>query len=174
MDTPSTITAFISTQTAAMLTGKSVRTIHNWLESGAIDSKQVAAERIPGGMAQRINLLSMAAYIPFDLTDDFAECVVQADAGEANGALNVGTYFYKVGQHKIAVDWFESAAKKGNSDAMDLLSHCYIKGVGVDKNFAVGVQWLGKAAELGHMMAKVKINDLMHQNEELERKNKTR
>ncbi len=40
----------ISTQTAAMLTGKSVRTINNWLENGTITGSRVQVDRGPGGL----------------------------------------------------------------------------------------------------------------------------
>ena len=78
--------------------------------------------------------------------------------GDATTTLtDAGTYFYKSKEYKIAVGWFEVAAKKGCADAMDLLSMCYINGIGVGKNHALGIQWLGKAAALGHSVAKVKL-----------------
>ena len=160
MDTPHHSPIFVSTQTAALLTDKSVRTIHNWLESGVITGKDVPAAHIPGGLMRRIDLSSIAANVPTEMTDEFLECVRKADAGDADGTNNVGTYFYRSKEYKIAVTWFEAAAKKGHADAMELLSMCYINGIGVEKNHALGIQWIGKAAALGHSVAKAKLQAL--------------
>ena len=160
MDMPNHSPIFVSTQTAALLTGKSVRTIHNWLESGVIRGKDVQAAHIPGGLMRRIDLSSIAANVPTEMTDEFRECVRQVDAGDADGMNNVGTYFYRSKEYKIAVTWFEAAAKKGHADAMELFSMCYINGIGVEKNHALGIQWLGKAAALGHSVAKAKLQAL--------------
>ena len=46
MDMPRHSPIFVSTQTAALLTGKSVRTIHNWLESGVVMGRAVPAAHI--------------------------------------------------------------------------------------------------------------------------------
>ncbi|MBU2857962.1 sel1 repeat family protein [Acidithiobacillus ferrooxidans] len=151
---------FVSTQTAAQLTGKSVRTIHNWLESGGILGKEVKAAHIPGGLMRRIDLSSIGANVQTEMTDGFLECVRQADAGDADGMNNVATYFYRSKEYRIAVGWFEAAAKKGHADAMELLSMCYVNGLGVEKNQVLGVQWLGKAAALGHSVAKAKLQAL--------------
>lgn len=160
MDTPRHSPIFVSTQTAALLTGKSVRTVHNWLESGVILGKDMQAAHIPGGLMRRIDLSSIAANVPTEMTDAFLECVRQADAGNADGRNNVGTCFYRSKEYKIAVGWFEAAAKNGHADAMELLSMCYINGIGVEKNHALGIQWLGKAAALGHSVAKAKLQAL--------------
>ena len=148
---------FVSTQTSALLTGKSVRTIHNWLESGVVMGRAVPAAHIPGGQMWQIDLSSIIANVQTEMTDEFLECVRRADAGDAKEMNNVGTCFYKSVEYKIAVSWFEAAAKKGHPDAMELLSMCYINGIGVEKDHARGIQWLGKAAALGHSVAKVKL-----------------
>ena len=82
---------FVSTQAAALLTGKSVRTIHNWLESGVIMGKAVPATHIPGGQMWQIDLSSIAANVQTEMTDEFLECVRRADAGDAKEMNNVGT-----------------------------------------------------------------------------------
>ena len=151
---------YISTQTAALLAGKSVRTINNWLESGSISGKRVHAERGPGGLMWEIDLASMAAYIPMDMADACVQEITRAEAGDADGMNNVGTYFYAANACKIAAVWFEAAAKKGHADAMEWLSICHLNGIGVEKNHALGIQWLGKAAALGHSVAKAKLRAL--------------
>ena len=153
-------TVNISTQTAAMLTGKSVRTINNWLENGTITGSRVQVDRGPGGLMWQIGLFGIAAHIPIDLTADSITEIARADAGDADGINNVGTCFYRSKEYRIAVGWFEAAAKKGHADAMELLSMCYVNGLGVEKNQVLGVQWLGKAAALGHSVAKAKLQAL--------------
>lgn len=160
MDVSRKPSSYISTQTAALLAGKSVRTINNWLESGSLSGKRVHAERGPGGLMWKIDLSSMAAYIPMDMTDACVREIMQAEAGDADSMNNVGTYFYAANARKIAAEWFEVAAKKGHADAMELLSMCYINGIGVGKDHALGIQWLGKAAALGHSVARVKLQSL--------------
>ena len=161
MNTSNHAPLFISTQTAALLTGKTVRTIHNWLESGSIEGKSVHAAHLPGGQIVRIDVASMAKYIPTALTDEFLTCVKNAEMGDAQETTNVGTYFYKSADtQKIAVNWFELAAKRGNADAMAWLWDSYYHGYGVEPDFAVAIQWLGKAAKQGSTMAQAIVDGL--------------
>jgi TPR repeat protein len=152
---------FISTQTAALLTGKTIRTIHNWLESGSIKGKAIEAGHLPGGQLVRIDVSSMAEQIPTELTSEFIESVKNAEAGDAQETTNVATYFYRSpATQKIAVNWFELAAKRGNADAMNWLWDSYYHGYGVEPDFAVAIQWLGKAAKQGSMMAQATVEGL--------------
>ena len=151
---------FISTQTAALLTGKTIRTIHNWLESGSIKGKAIEAGHLPGGQLVRIDVSSMAEQIPTELTSEFIESVKNAEAGDAQETTNVATYFYKPDTYKIALNWFELAAKRGNADAMNWLWDSYYHGYGVEPDFAVAIQWLGKAAKQGSMMAQATVEGL--------------
>ena len=151
---------FISTQTAALLTGKSVRTIHNWLESDSIKGKVIEASHLPGGQMVRIDVFSMAEHIPAELTDEFIESVKKAEAGDAQETTNVAIGFSMSGAHKIAATWFELAAKRGHADAMNWLWDSYYRGYGVEPDFAIAIQWLGKAAKEGSMMAQATVEDL--------------
>ena len=161
MNTSSHAPLFISTQTAAWLTGKTIRTIHNWLESGSIEGKSIHAGHLPGGQIVRIDLISMAKHIPTELTDEFLESVKNAETGDAQETTNVATYFYKSADtQKIAVSWFELAAKRGNADAMNWLWDSYYHGYGVEPDFAVAIQWLGKAAKHGSIMAQATVEGL--------------
>lgn len=157
---PSGTAIFISTQTAALLTGKTIRTIHNWLEAAEIAGKNVPAGHIPGGAAKKIDLFSLSEHILLPLTDELVEWIKLADAGNAEALKMVGLSFHKVGDYPLAVAWFEAAAKKGEVDAMDLLSWHYINGSGVEKNIPTGVLWLAKAAEQGLPTALIKLQAL--------------
>lgn len=150
----------VCTQTAALLTGKTDRTIINWLESGAVKGKTVHAGHLPRGQTWKIDLSSMAEHIPTELTGEFIESVKKAEAGDARETTNVAIYFSRSGAHKIAVHWFELAAKRGDADAMNWLWDCYYHGYGVEPDFAVAIQWLGKAAKQGSAMAQAIVEGL--------------
>jgi hypothetical protein len=161
MNTSDPTALYIGTQTAALLTGKTVRTIHNWLESGAIEGKVVHAGHLPGGQLVRINLASLAKHIPVMVTDEFLECVKSAEEGDAQATTNVATYFYdNPDTQKIAVNWFELAAKRGSADAMHWLWDSYYHGYGVEPDFAIAIQWLGKAAQQGAVLAQGVVEGL--------------
>lgn len=150
----------VCAQTAALLTGKTDRTIINWLESGAIKGMTVPAGHLPRGQTWKIDLSSMAEHIPTELTGEFMESVQKAEAGDARETTNVATYFSMSGADKIAVSWFELAAKRGDADAMNWLWDSYYHGYGVEPDFAIAIQWLGKAAKQGSMMAQSTIESL--------------
>lgn len=151
---------FISTQSTAMLTGKTVRTVHNWLESGVIQGKKMSANHLPGGMLRQIDLSSVESHICIALTPELIDCIQQADRGEATALKLVGIAFSAEQQHTIAVPWLEAAAKKGEVDAMDLLYWHYLNGEGVPKDASLALQWLAKAAEQGLPTAKIKLRHL--------------
>lgn len=165
MSNPSTssdqATFFVSTQTAALLTGKTIRTIHNWLESGSIAGRSVHVDHLPGGQIVQIDVASLAKHIPVALTDAFLDSLKSAEGGDAQETTNVGTYFYQsAATQKIAVHWFELAAKRGDADAMAWLWDSYYHGYGVEADFATALQWLGKAAKQGSRLAQALVEGL--------------
>ena len=160
MTTPDDLSLFIGTQTAALLTGKTIRTVINWLESGMIRGKAIHARHLPHGQIWKVDISSMTGQIPTELTDAFLACVKKAEAGDAQETTNVATYFYKPDTYKIALNWFELAAKRGDADAMEWLWDIYYRGAGVEPDFAIAIQWLGKAAKQGSLMAQAMIENL--------------
>lgn len=162
----------IGTKTAAMLTGKTIRTIINWVESGAIHGKAIPVGHLPHGQIWKIDMASLAEYIPTELTDEFLEHVKAAEKGDAMETTCVATYFYKPGSYPIALDWFALAAKRGDADAMTWLWDSYYKGVGVEPDFAIAVKWLGTAAEHGSLLAITVLEALRKMNETLREQQK--
>jgi len=154
-------TYYIRSPTAAMLIGKSIRTVHNWMENGCIEGKRIPYPDIPAGFAQLINLPSMQPLIPFPMTDAIMESISKADNYNYEEMVKVGLLFYEVKRFKIAADWFTCAAKHNNNEAMLLLSDFFIRGLGVKQSHAIGLQWLGKSSENGNMRATEKINNLL-------------
>lgn len=151
---------FIGTSTAALLTGKSVRTIHNWLESGEIQGKEVAGARIPGRFVRQVDLNSLKPHICISLNPELMDWIQQADNGDVTALKMVGIAFSAEQHHAIAAPWLEAAAKKGEVDAMDLLYWHYLNGEGVAQNSAMAMQWVAKAAEHGLPSAKIKLKQL--------------
>ena len=170
MATDNTFT--VGTKTAAMLTGKTIRTIINWVESGEIKGEATPVSHLPHGQIWKIDILSLAGHIPTDLTGAFIESVQKAEVGDAQETTNVATYFYKAGTYQIALDWLELAAKRGDADAMTWLWDSYYKGVGVEPSFAIAVKWLGTAAEHGSKIAITVLEDLRKMNDALREQQK--
>lgn len=151
---------YISAHTTSMLVGKSVRTVHNWLESGVIQAKSVNAAHLPSGTLRQINLFDIESYICMPLNPELVDWIQQADGGDAAALKKVGIAFVVEHHNTIAVPWIEAAAKKGDVDAMDLLSWHYLNGAGVAKDHSIAIQWLAKAAERGLPSAKMKLKQI--------------
>ncbi|MGC9129154.1 MAG: hypothetical protein ACP5GA_10565 [Acidithiobacillus sp.] len=151
----------ISTQTAALLTGKSVRTLQRWADEGHIRGLEKDGERRgAGGVKLLIELPSLIPHLSLALDAERMATIVAADTGAADALREVGLYFLAEDQAATALLWLEAAAAKGDSDAMDWLSRCYFQGVGVESNVALGLKWLGEAAARGHTLALQKIQAL--------------
>jgi TPR repeat protein len=152
----------VSTPTAARLTGKNRRTIINWLETGTAKGNSHLSSHLPQGQSWQVDLFSIAEHIHLALTDAFLEDVKKSEAGDTLAMVHIALCFYNTDQQKIAADWFDVAAKAGNTEAMEWLWEMYYKGQGVEKNLPVAIQWLGKAAEQGSLLAQVAISVLQH------------
>ena len=85
--------------------------------------------------------------------------VLRADAGDADAQSDIGQLFSNAGKHKCALYWFQQAAQKGNSDAMQWLGRCYISGEGVPKDDNLGIMWIAKAAAHGHVIAQAQMSN---------------
>lgn len=151
---------FISTQTTGLLIGKTARTVQNWIESGTIQGKTLDTTHLPGGRRWQIDLFDIESHICIPLNPELVDWIQQADGGDAEALKKVGIAFVVEHYDTIAVPWLEAAAKKGNVDAMDLLSWHYLNGVGITKDHAIAIQWLAKAAEHGNPIAKLKLKKL--------------
>ncbi|MBU2842301.1 tetratricopeptide repeat protein [Acidithiobacillus thiooxidans] len=160
MDRLRHIPVFISTQTTALLMGKTARTVQNWIEAGTIQGKPLDTTHLPGGRRWQINLFDIESYICIPLNQELVDWIQQADTGDAKALKLVGIAFSAEQHHAIAVPWIEAAAKKGEVDAMDLLSWYYLNGAGVAQDHSIAMQWLAKAAKHGLPTAKVKLQKL--------------
>ncbi|MDX5934929.1 tetratricopeptide repeat protein [Acidithiobacillus thiooxidans] len=160
MDKPPHTPVFISTQTTALLMGKTARTVQNWIEAGTIQGKSVDTTHLPGRRIWQINLFDIESYICIPLNQELVDWIQQADTGDLKALKLVGIAFSAEQHHAIAVPWIEAAAKKGEVDAMDLLSWYCLNGAGVTHDHSIAMQWMSKAAERGLPTAKVKLQKL--------------
>lgn len=77
-------------------------------------------------------------------------------------SLLAATLFLAAGAQQPSVKDLELYAKSGNVEAMRQLGECYLNGTGVEKNEALGWQWLEKAADRGDAEAKKKVDTRNH------------
>jgi TPR repeat protein len=151
----------VGAKTAAMLTGKCARTIRRWAAIGEIQSVMVGNGRQGAANTKHLfDLSSLAPHIPVKMTKKFIQSVMKAEAGDTKCLVDVAAHFLSCKQPSVAILWFEEAAAKGDASAMNTLSECYLKGLGTERNDALGLKWLGEAAIHGNAIAQAKIETL--------------
>lgn len=90
--------------------------------------------------------------ICFSQTDFFNKILEKAKAGDSEAQTLVAAE-YVLGNHAVprnykkAFEWFEKAAKQGNSDAQCQLGIFYYRGLGITKNFKKAFKWFKTATE---------------------------
>lgn len=89
---------------------------------------------------------------------------LQAEKGLASAQYNLGR-MYELGiqlptDKKLAMDWYEKAAKQHYPDAEYRMGISLLYGSGVKRNEAVGKKWLALAAKHGHAVAKNMMDDM--------------
>ena len=87
----------------------------------------------------------------------------------ARADVDAGSAAYKRGDFAAAHREFNAAAKKGDSRVQFSLGLLYLRGQGVSKNPATGVEWLRKAAGSGDGEARIVLGDLYRRGQPLER-----
>ena len=90
--------------------------------------------------------MSVATWSPLDK--------VQA-AFSPKAALRRGAALVAAGQTREAFRLFARAARSGCADAAYRVGLCYVEGTGVPASLAVGVRWLERAADRGHVAAQL-------------------
>ncbi len=144
--------ATVSALTAGMLTGKNDRTIRRWC-----DDRVISAVPGVGKSKYGIPMAEIASHIPVQWDRDRSLMAVRADQGDAEAMNEVALYFMAEDQYELAFPWFRLSAEKGHADAQHWLSKCYFKGWGTEQNKALGLRWLGEAANNGHAIAQDQV-----------------
>jgi TPR repeat protein len=144
----------ISLEAAVAMTGLSRRTLWRRVTEGAIAKREEDRGRAMLSLAAVVDL------IPVPLDDDDLEMLVQADAGQPDAQADVGEMFYTAGEFGAAVYWLSAAAAQENADAMHWLGTCHFAGHGVPKSENIGLSWIARAAEAGHVIAQHQMESL--------------
>ena len=89
-----------------------------------------------------------------DEEDEAEEEPVRPAARDDGAAeLEKGLAAFEDEEFGEAVKLFRTAAKKGNTDAMNMLSYCLEEGIGTDEDDGEAIKWQKKAANAGNALA---------------------
>jgi TPR repeat protein len=148
------LAAEISLRIAALLTGKSIKTIQRWCDERKLYS------RVVDFRGKRVT--TVGSILPFtDILPADAGLIVHADSGDAAAQNEIGVILLEAGKPHIALDWFRAAAARDHADAMHWLSKYYLCGtMGVEQNQDIAMKWLAAAAAHGHIIAKAQLRAL--------------
>jgi hypothetical protein len=158
--------------TAAILTGRSIRTWQRRIEEGLVPRLNDARERalIPFHAVQ--TALALA------LNDEDVQTLVRADRGNVAAQAEMGALFSlaalndpKSGGVIPAFYFLTMAAELGEADAMHWLSILYAAGLGKDGDncAALALMWLAKAAAYGQVIAQHQVAALIGASQKVNR-----
>lgn len=150
--------AYITLNTAVSITGLSKRTLWRRIADGQL---RVHGASSGGGEHTRVRLDDVVALSPLRLEADDRALIAQADAGSAEAQCDLALLLLARNLPAEAVRWLALAAKQNYPEAMHQLGRCYIAGRGVAANEALGVEWISRAAALGHSTARPLARYLM-------------
>lgn len=165
----------ISLNTAALLTGRSVRTWQRCIAEGQIP-------RLPDNRQQAAGaLIPFEAVRPWigrqDWLQEEVDLLVQADQGVAHAQAEIGAWFALAALQQApqslhspsggggdiipAFHFLSQAAEQGEADAMHWLGLLYLAGFGEGDGHALALMWIARAAAHGHVIAKVQLEGLL-------------
>lgn len=149
--------AYITLNTAAALTGLSKRTLWRRIADGQLHA-QGGADL---GEHARVRLDDVVALSRLRLDPEDHVLIVDADAGKTEAQCDLALLFLMQNLPTEAVQWLTLAAKQTYPEAMHQLGRCHIAGNGVVANEALGIEWISRAAALGHSTARHMAQYLM-------------
>lgn len=172
MPSPFAATTSFSLNTAAVLTGRSVRTWQRRVEEGLVPRLGGGRALVPWAVVQPTLVLPLA---PSDVP-----ALVRADQGDAAAQAQVGALLALAvlqaaprGQADLADSgtsagvaaaryFLEQAAQQGEADAMHWLGLLHAGGLcGDDAGEALALMWLARAAAHGHALAREQLAALL-------------
>ena len=166
---PQSASTCISLNTAAVLTGRSIRTWQRRIEEGLVP--RLGDER---GRA----LVAFDAVRPalaLELDGPEVDLLVRADQGDATAQAEVGALFAlaalreaqgatapaAAGSAQSALHFLARAAEQGQADAMHWLGLLHAAGLGEGDGPALALMWIAKAAAQGHSIAQQELEGLL-------------
>ena len=162
----------ISLNTAAILTGRSLRTWQRRIEEGLVP-------RLGDGRAL-VPFDAVVPELPLPLAPEDVDMLVRADQGDAGAQADIGALFALAalqpapagraapanrgggGSIVAALHFLEQAAQQGEADAMHWLGVLHAAGLAGDGD-ALALMWVAKAAAHGHVIAQRQLAALMPQ-----------
>lgn len=108
------------------------------------------------------NILGLSESAPQNANIPIDELKKKAASGDISAQLDLG-YMYLYGlngidiDYKQALEYYETAAAKNSSVALNNLGSMYFSGIGVDVDFAKAISFFEKAAKLGSDDAAVNL-----------------
>ena len=90
------------------------------------------------------------AYNAGDLPGAMAKWRPAAEAGNAEAQAWLGYIHDQSEDNEEAVRYYRAAAEQGNVEGIAGLAEMYVKGEGVEKDFAEALKYFKRAGELGH------------------------
>ncbi|MBS0610000.1 MAG: hypothetical protein JSS19_11695 [Proteobacteria bacterium] len=161
----------ISLNTAAALTGRSLRTWQRRVEEGLVP--RLADER--GRALVAIDMVRPA--LGLELSEDEVDMLVHADQGDATAQAEAGALFALAAMREAQADptnlggggsigpaiyFLTRAADQGEADAMHWLGLLHAAGLGeAGGGDALALMWLAKAAAHGHAIAAQQVAALL-------------
>lgn len=149
--------AYITLSTAVSITGLSKRTLWRRIAEGLLQA-QAGADQ---GEQARVWVEDVMRLARLQLEPDDRALIVEADQGVAEAQCDLGLLCLMQNQPAEAVHWLNLAAQQQYPEAMLQLGRCHLAGVGVAVNEAAGMEWISRAAALGHAIAKPLARYLM-------------
>lgn len=151
--------------TAAALTGRSVRTWQRRMEQGLVARQADGRALVPWTALQAELVAPLAPqHAPLLEQADQGDAAAQADMGAllALAVLDVqGAAQGSDGCVAAARYFLEQAAQQGEADAMHWLALLHAGGLCEGDGNAQALMWLARAAAQGHVLAKAQLAGLM-------------
>jgi len=148
---------YITLKTAASLTGLSKRTLWRRLADGQLHAQGGADQ----GDHARVLIDDVLTISRLNLKPEDCTLIAEADAGQAEAQCDLALLFLMQKAPAEAVGWLTLAARQSYPEAMHQLGRCYIAGNGVEPVESLGIEWISRAAALGHGTAKRMVHYLM-------------
>lgn len=140
-----------SIQIASILLQRNKRTLQRWCEDGSL---RVVSGGVGPGQRQLVDLTQVLTMFGPCTEPNFSTLIAAADKGFAEAQTDLAIVLLQEGKPEIAAPFLNEAAKQGLADAMHLLFHCHIEGLGVKRDTELAMRWLHEAAATGHVIAK--------------------
>ena len=82
--------------------------------------------------------------------------------------IQIGNIYYEGNglfqNYNKSVEYYEIAARKGNSFGLNKLGVCYSNGHGVEQNYIKAIEYYERAANLGNSDAKSNLSEIIDEN----------